>query len=277
MTRKAILILAALALIVAGTGCKQLQSRDNLNKGVQAFKNAQYPQAVEFFKTAVELDPTFVTARLYLATAYMQQYIPGADSPENRQMWDAAHDNFIKVLDQEPKNALAIAYLASLYLNEHKWDDARQWFLKQTAVEPNNPVPYYSLAFIDWSQWYPEYGKARLELGMKQDDPGPFKDKKVRAELKDKYGAVIQDGIDNLDKALKLDPEYDDAMTYQNLLYRERADLAESKDEYTAQVKTADAWMDKALATRKIKSERKSKKAEGGGITTESAPSAPQQ
>ena len=79
----------------------KLQSRDQLNKGVQAFKNAQYPEAVEHFKNAVELDPNFPVARLYLATAYMQQYIPGADSPENNQMAQAAHDQFMKVLEQD--------------------------------------------------------------------------------------------------------------------------------------------------------------------------------
>jgi Tfp pilus assembly protein PilF len=80
--------MAAMALLA--TGCQKLQSRDQLNKGVQAYKNAQYPQAVENFKRAVELDPAFPTARLYLATAYMSQYIPGADSPENMQMAQAA-------------------------------------------------------------------------------------------------------------------------------------------------------------------------------------------
>jgi len=63
-----------------------VEIRDQLNQGVQAFKSAQYPEAVEHFKTAVELDPNFPTARLYLATAYMQQYIPGSISPENDQM-----------------------------------------------------------------------------------------------------------------------------------------------------------------------------------------------
>ena len=77
--RKMTLILAVAALAVLGASCKKLKSRDQLNKGVEAFKNAQYPEAVEHFKTAVELDPDFPTARLYLATAYMQQYIPGAD------------------------------------------------------------------------------------------------------------------------------------------------------------------------------------------------------
>src|ERR1041385_8544229 len=91
------------ALALLATGCQKLQSRDQLNKGVQAYKTAQYPQAVENFKKAVELDPNFPTARLYLATAYMSQYIPGADSPENMQMAQAAHDPFQKVLAQDPK------------------------------------------------------------------------------------------------------------------------------------------------------------------------------
>ena len=97
--RKVMLVLAVAALAVLGTSCNQLKARDQLNKGVQAFTAAQYPEAVERFKTAVELDPGFSAARLYLATAYMQQYIPGADSPENNKMAVAAFDNFKKVLE----------------------------------------------------------------------------------------------------------------------------------------------------------------------------------
>src|ERR1700683_3276839 len=118
------------ALAVLGSGCKQLQSRDQLNKGVQAFKNAQYPEAVESFKRAVELDPSFSAPRLYLATAYMQQYIPGAQSPENDQMAKAAHDQFMKVLEQNPKDKVALASIASLYLNQKKWEEAQQWYEK---------------------------------------------------------------------------------------------------------------------------------------------------
>src|ERR1035438_8702111 len=77
MKSKAVVVLAIAAMTVFATSCNKLKARDQLNKGVQAFKSAQYPQAVERFKTAVEYDPTFATARLYLATAYMQQYIPG--------------------------------------------------------------------------------------------------------------------------------------------------------------------------------------------------------
>src|SRR5581483_9676100 len=124
MTRKVVVVLAIAAMTVLATSCEKLKARDQLNKGVQAYKNAQYPAAVERFKTAVELDPKFDTARLYLATAYMMQYIPGAESPENMQMAQAAQDQFMKVLEQNPKNELAIASIASLLFNEKKLDQA---------------------------------------------------------------------------------------------------------------------------------------------------------
>jgi Tfp pilus assembly protein PilF len=264
--RKLLPILAVAALAVLGTSCEKLKSRDMLNKGVQAFKNAQYPEAVEMFKTAVELDPNFPTARLYLATAYMQQYIPGAESPENLQMAKAAYDQFQLVLQQDAKNSVAIASIASLYLNQKKWEDAQQWYEKLLAVEPNNADTYYSLGFIAWSKWYPSYGTARASLGMSQDAPGPIKDKKVKEELKGQYLNVINYGLQNLDKALQINPQYDDAMAYENLLIRERADLLDSKEEYEKEIKIADEWVQKALATKKAKAEAKEKKG-GGGLT----------
>jgi len=256
-----------ISLPILGTGCQKLQARDHLNKGVNAFKNAQYPEAVEHFKRAVELDPNYPIARLYLATAYMQQYIPGAESPENKQMADAAESSFKDVLKDDPKNVTAIAYLASLYLNEKRWDDSKAWYDKLTQTDPKSAVGYYSKGFIAWSQWYPADGTARAQLGMKMEDPGPIKDKKVREELKEKYGAVIQEGLDSLDKALQVDPDYDDAMAYENLLIRERADLADNKDEYEQQIKIANDWVDKAMAVKKKKMEQKQKT--GGGIVAD--------
>src|ERR1043166_282785 len=102
------LLVTAVALIALTTltsGCQKLRARDNLNRGVQAFKATKFADAVEYFKKAVELDPEFPTARLYLATAYMSQYIPGADSPENRQFAQSALEQFNKVLEANPDKA----------------------------------------------------------------------------------------------------------------------------------------------------------------------------
>jgi tetratricopeptide (TPR) repeat protein len=179
-------------------------------------------------------------------------------------MAQAAHDQFMKVLETEPKNTVALASIASLYLNQKNWPEARQWYEKLTSVDPNNADAWYSLGFIAWSEWYPAYGTARANLGMKQEDPGPIKDKAVKEELKAKYGQVIDDGLKALDRCLQINPDYDDAMAYQNLLIRERADLVDNKDEYDKQIQVANNWVDKALATKKKKAEAKNAKTPGG-------------
>src|SRR5437762_13047351 len=139
-----LLLIAALA-ILGSTGCQQLKARDNLNKGVQAYKNAKSPEAVAFFQTAVELDPSFKTTHLYLATAYMSQYIPGAESPENMRMGENAYNEFQNVLKLDPKDELATASIAALYFNQKKLDDAKEWNRKLIAVNPNNKNAYNTL------------------------------------------------------------------------------------------------------------------------------------
>lgn len=245
------------ALALAATGCNKLKARDNLNRGVQAYKSTQYTQAVERFETAVQLDPTFTPARLYLAMAYYMQYIPGAESPENQQMADRALDQFQKVLQQDPKNDVATKSIASLYYNQKKWDQAEEWYKKGLVLNPNDKESYYTLGVIAWSKWYPIYGTARAKLSMKPEDPGPIKDKKVKEELKAQYLPLVNDGITSLQKALDIDKEYDDAMAYMNLLIREKADLDDTPEQYQKDIEVANNWVQKTLETKKIKAERK--------------------
>ena len=247
--------IAALALVA--TGCNKLKARDNLNRGVQAYKSTQYTQAVERFETAVQLDPTFTPARLYLAMAYYMQYIPGAESPENQQMADRALDQFQKVLQQDPKNDVATKSIASLYYNQKKWDQAEEWYKKSLQLNPSDKEAYYTLGVIAWSKWYPIYGTARAKLSMRPEDPGPIKDKKIKEELKTQYLPLVNNGIQDLQKALDIDKEYDDAMAYMNLLVRERADLDDTPEQYQKDIEVANNWIQKTLETKKIKAERK--------------------
>src|SRR6202790_4601493 len=100
-------LMAVVALglsVVSTTGCGKLRARDQLNKGVASYKNARYEQAIEHFKEAVALDPSLQNAKLYLAAAYVAQYIPGVDSPENLQNANGAIEQYKSVLEQDPKN-----------------------------------------------------------------------------------------------------------------------------------------------------------------------------
>jgi Tfp pilus assembly protein PilF len=268
MNRKttSILLLAATVLLaVAGMGCQKLKARDELNKGVQAFRNGAYPVAVEHFKLAVSLDPTYPNSRAYLATSYMMQYIPGSDSEENLRMAEAAHSEFLKVLELDPKNSNAMAAIAQLYFNEKKLDDSRDWYKKLIATNPNDKTAYYTLGVIAWTKTFAPRMRARAELGMRPEDQRPIADKKVREQLKAQNMPIIDEGMEALKKALQLDPEYEDAMAYLNLLYRERADLADTADAYKKDTAEADAWVEKTLATKKLKAARTPS---GGGLTT---------
>jgi tetratricopeptide (TPR) repeat protein len=266
-------------VLLSTTGCNKLRSRDRINKGIQSYKGARYSDAVEFFKEAVDLDPSNVNGRLYLATAYMSQYIPGAESPDNMQLAKQAKEEFIKVLENHPNDTTALASLASLSYQQaqgmpdldqklKKLDDAKEWYLKLISADPQSKEGFYSLAVIDWVKWYAAWMKARADLGMKPEEAGPLKDKKVKEELKDKYAAVVDDGMKNLDKALQIDKDYDDAMAYMNLLIREKADLDDTSDQYKADVEKADVWVQKALDTKKMKAAKEAAKA-AGGITAE--------
>jgi tetratricopeptide (TPR) repeat protein len=258
------------------TGCDKLKSRDDINQGIQAFKNAKYSTAIEKFKEAIALDPDNPNARLYLATSYMQQWIPGADSPENNENARKAQEEFQKVLDKNDKDTTALASLASIAYNSAaslppdqkllKFDEAAKWQKRVAEVDPKNKDAYYWLGVIAWAKWYPALMTARVNLRMRAEDPGPIKDKKVKEELRAQYLPMVDDGIANLNKALDIDKEYEDAMSYLNLLIRERADLVDNPDEYKKQIEIADGWVQKALDTKKAKAARQPA---SGGITAE--------
>jgi tetratricopeptide (TPR) repeat protein len=243
--------LSSLFILTALGAQESVESRNWLNQGVQAFRNAQYAAAVQAFQRAVDLDPSNATTRLYLATAYMQQYIPGVGSNENSQIAARAREAFSQVVAVDPTNKVALTSMASLYLNEKKWDDAQQWYEKLIAIEPNNADAYYSLGFIAWSKWFPAYQQARPHASLKPGDPGPIPDLAVKQDLQGRWGPVIEDGIAHFQKALELNPRYQDAMSYMNLLIRERADLRDSKDEWRQDIALADQWLQKALETKK--------------------------
>ncbi|HWR15690.1 MAG TPA: tetratricopeptide repeat protein [Terriglobales bacterium] len=260
------LVISALMLL-ASTGCNKLRARDQLNKGVQAYKNARYEDAIEKFKNAVALDDSLINARLYLATAYANQYIPGADTPENNRNAEQAIQEFKNVLQKDPQNITSLKGIASLYFQMKKFEEAKEYNRKVIAADPNDPESYYSIAVINWTETYQPRMEERNKLGLKPEDP--IKDKKVCEALKEKNEAKVQEGMDMLEKALKLREDYDDAMAYYNLLWREKADI-ECGDPAAreADLKKADEWVDQTLAAKKRKAD-KAAAAAGGGITME--------
>jgi tetratricopeptide (TPR) repeat protein len=122
-----------------------------------------------------------------------------------------------------------------------QFEKAHDYYVKYAQLESSNPVPFYAIGSVDWIMVY------------NKNNPLP-EDQQVK---------LIDEGLANLDKALALNPNYEDAMTYKNLLYREKARLSGSADEKKQLIAQADEWFNKALETRKKNAEKK--KLPGGG------------
>ena len=266
-------MLVAVVVVMAGgaAGCAKLRARDLLNKGVAAFKEAQFDRAVEDFKQAKELDPDLLNARLYLATAYASQYIPGAPSDENMRHGQEAIAEYKGVLEKDANNLSAIDGLASILyqmagqpFDQKKFEESKSYHEKHIALKPQDPQPYYSVGVIDWALAYrgntemrAEYNKAHINKQVRDTEPLP---PDVRTAYTQKYGQMVDDGIKALQTAVQLKPDYDDAMTYLNLLYRRKADMVESASERDALTKQADDLLDKV---KEIKQKRAEQPASG--------------
>ena len=233
------------------TGCNRLKARDQLNKGVNAFKTARYEEAIDHFQQAVALDPSLPMARLYLATAYSQQVVPNLQTPDNLKDAQLAIQNFQMVLEKDPKNVSALKGIAALYLNIQNFDQAKAYQNKVIAVDPNDAAAYYTIGVIDWTLAYKNAIPVRQSFGL-HDNGDPIKDKKACEALAEKNTPLIQEGLDELTKATQLKENYDDAMAYINLLYRRKADTECGNDDARkADIATADDWVQKAMAARK--------------------------
>jgi tetratricopeptide (TPR) repeat protein len=258
---------AALLILAAGfSGCNKLKARDLLNKGVTAFKNGQYDQAVDQFQKAKEADPDLINARLYLATAYATQYIPGAPSDQNKKLGEQAVAEFKEVLEKDSKNLNAIDGIGSILFQmagtpyEPKmFEESKKYHQMHIQNKPEDPEPYYWIGVIDWTLAFrgnaelrKDYNEKNIKKQVKETDALPST---VRADYVTKYGSMIDEGIDNLKKAIDLRPDYDDAMAYLNLLYRRKADAVDSADQRAELQKQADDLVDKV---KEVKQKRAS-------------------
>jgi len=254
----------AIALLLAGAALWSQDWHEWVEKGLAASQAGRYAEAAEAFQKAVALAPDEVEPHVYLGDAWLAQYIPGAMAPENLDFGRKAEAEFREALRIEPDNETAIAAIASLKYQQamgeqdsaeklQKLNEAASWYERAVAVNPQNKEAFYSRAVIVWGMWYPAWIAARAGLGMGPSDPGPIMDPTVRQQLKQRYSAMLDQGVSDLEKALMLDPMYDDAMAYMNLLIRERADLDDSAAQYASDIEAADKWVEKALETKRLK------------------------
>jgi tetratricopeptide (TPR) repeat protein len=233
----------------------QTQAKNALDLGLQAYKNSRFEEAVQFFTQAKDLDPQLLDARLYLANAYASQYIPGATSEDNARLGKLATEAYQDVLQMDSQNLAAIDGLASILyqragqpFDANMFEDSKTYHQKHIELKPDDPQPYYSVGVIDWALSYRgnttlrvEYNKTAGESVLKDSDPLP---EALRTEYTQKFESIVDEGIDRLNQAINLKPDYPDAMTYLNLLFRRKADMVSTAAERARYTEMADALLD---------------------------------
>jgi tetratricopeptide (TPR) repeat protein len=260
-----VLAVAAFALL-GSTGCKELESRDQLNKGVQAYKAAQYEEAIDHFQKSVDLDPKNPMTRLYLATAYAQQVVPNLDTPENLKIAQTAIDNFQIALQHDPNDTTSLKQIASINFNIKKYDVAKEYQQKVIAVDPKDAEANYTIGDIDWQQAYDNAVKILAADGFKDDGEGNVKKSKAAcAQLQAANTGLVNDSIKYLQQAIDINPMYENAMSIISLAYRRKADLECGNDAARkADVAAAQDWVKRELGARKANEEKLNNAAPAG-------------
>jgi tetratricopeptide (TPR) repeat protein len=264
MNPRSVATLVALAGLAVGlTGCDKLKARDLLHQGTAAYAQGQTDAAISDFQKAMALDPGLLTAQLYLATAYQQQYVPGATTPENVRVGDEAIAQYKDVLGKDAENTSAIDGLGSILFSmsnpfsADKLQESKTYWEKHIAVKPDDAEPYYWIGLIDWTLAYHEnqslradYNRANPKKQIHDDQPLP---PDLRQKLTTEESTTVAEAMDMLQKAIQRRSDYDDAVAYLSLMYRQKADMAASEQERDDFLKQEDALLEQVKQIKQKK------------------------
>ena len=131
-----------------------------------------------------------------------------------------------------------------------KFEESKSFHQKHIQIKPEDPEPYYWVGVIDWTLSFrannelrARYNQAHIAHQIQDTEPLP---PQAREEYVRNYGVMIDEGIEYLVRAIKLQPDYDDAMAYLNLLYRRKADAVASPSERDDLLLMANALIDRS-------------------------------
>lgn len=257
----------ALLLLLANTmGCAKLKARDQLTKGVQEFKAGHYEAAVNFFQNSIRLDPSYTTAKSYLATTYSYQVVPNNNSPQNVAIADKALTGFNEVLAKNPKDADAWRNIAAIDRDVMNFQKSREDELKIIQLAPNDAEANYSVGVIDWQQADKNATQLLKDNKITDDRMGNAKlPPKVCTQMAAQNAPLLNSAQKYLDRAVEINPNYEDAMSYLNLDWRRRADIeCGNEAARKADLAKADDYVHRAMGAAKANEAAKEKKASGG-------------
>ena len=144
--------------------------------------------------------------------------------------YEKAEQTFVRAKDALPADAAVYTTLAAFYDRQGEFDKVIGALNERAEKEPNNPEAHHTLATYYWQE--------------------ASKNFRLRDADKRKY---IETGLQEADKALALKSDYQDALTFKNLLLRSLALVETNPARQQALIKEADALKAKAEEMQKAK------------------------
>lgn len=254
-----------IAFAMLATGCNKLKARTEIKKGNEFFKAGQYQTALAAYQDALRLDPNEPKLHKNIGLAYMGMYQPGSKHPKDLEYAAKAIEHLKTYTETVPADRKAREFLVSMYLATERYDDAIAFYQGMVKENPSDVKAMQSLA-----QMYFKKGDVDHALEWLRKRLAAETSPEAKAEVYYFIGVqawdrsynfpdippverarIVDEGIDALNKALQIRPEYFEALSYLNLLYREKAKIdpdPAKKQEFTD---TANRYLAQALELRK--------------------------
>ena len=223
-------------LVVTTSGCgliNRIRAKNELNEAARAYREGHFEEAEQRSRKALELDPNNKTAPLFVARTIHAQYKPGVQTPENIAKAQQAIDAYQRILEKNPKNDEAYKAIAYLYGATKQDDKLRSWISSRAndpSVEPEKRAEaYIVLASKDWDCSFKitELPTNKVTtVGEGNRATVSYKKPKEQKEF-DMAQACVKRGLEEIENAIKNDPNSESAWSYKTNLLLEAAKLAE--------------------------------------------------
>jgi tetratricopeptide (TPR) repeat protein len=167
----------------------------------------------------IELAPNEPTNYFQLAKIY-------EDSGE----YQLAEETYLKGRDARPNDPTVYMTVGGYYNRQGDFEKLVENLRKRIELEPQNPEAHYILATYHWDKASRDF---RLSDAQKRQ--------------------LVLDGLDAVDKALEIKPDYIEAMTYKGLLLRTQALVERDPALQQRLIREGTALGDKANEMRKAR------------------------
>ena len=259
--KKAAWVVLLACLMVTGLGCQKYKARVLMRDANNLYKSEKYLDAIQKYNQVIAIDPWWAEAYRNSGLAYLALYQPGSLHkkdveyseqaivklrrylqfvPTDERTEDLLMDTYLKTgryeeaasfykekLKKNPKNSRVLQTIGMIYAKASNFEEARKWFRARAEADPKNHEAWYSLGVLCWER---AYKGAELLVEEKK--------------------SLIEEGMQALQKAVELKPDYFEAYSYINLLWRQKALTEMDPEAAMKDIEQADINLKKALKLR---------------------------